>query len=125
MRQLTLGGGHGDIAMRHDFRDGLRGAQLIDFSRGEEEVALGVAGLVIEIDEGQMRGIAIGVGVDENAVENAVDGGGCADAERHGEDGGESVDPMLAQLAKCEGEIVEECPHTVHHPRGKGECRKR
>ena len=119
LRQLTLGRGHGEIAMRHDFRHGLRSAQLIDFSRGEKEVALGMASLVIEIDEGEMRGIAVGIRIDEHAIQNAVDGGGCADAERHGEDGGESVDPMLAQLAQGKSEIMKECPHMVHRPRGK------
>jgi hypothetical protein len=42
---------------------------------------------------------------------NAINGRGCSDAKRHGENSGERADAMRGQLSESEGNILEQCEH--------------
>ena len=67
--------------------------------------------LILDGDESNAIGVAIGIRVDQDSVENAIDGCGGSDAERQGEDCGERVDAMLGELPESRGNVVQQREH--------------
>ncbi len=106
LRYLAIGGDHACIVLREDGFDRFGLAKLVDFSEGKGNVAA-AALLVLNGDESDAIGVAIGVGVDQDSVEDAVDGCGGSDAERHGKNRGEGVDAMPGELPESKGNVSE------------------
>src|SRR5260370_42126947 len=62
--------------------------------RSEVDIALGVSSLVIEVDEGHAVGFSVGIGIDQDTVEDAIHGGRGTDTEGHGKDCCRGIDAM-------------------------------
>jgi hypothetical protein len=65
-----------------------------------------VSGFVAELDVHHAVGVLIRIGVKQNGVDDAENGGGGADAEGKREDGGEDKARRLAELAEGEANVL-------------------
>jgi hypothetical protein len=64
-------------------------------------------------DDDETAAVAVGEGLEEDAVDYAEEGGGGSDAEGEGEDGGEGEAGGLAELAEAVADVLQERVHAV------------
>jgi hypothetical protein len=62
-------------------------------------------------DDDEAATVAVGEGLEEDAVDDAEKGGGGSDAEGEGEDGGEGEAGGLAELAKAVAQVLQDGMH--------------
>ena len=106
------------VLARHDVAEGLHGgdvledgfgavAQIEEIGVGEREV-LNVALAHVGEGEHQAVGILVGKRAQQNGIGHAEDGGGGADPERDGENGGGREDGALAQRAESVQQVTKQ-----------------
>ena len=66
---------------------------------------------VAKFDVDHALGVFVGVRIEENAVDDAEDGGGGANAEHQGEDGADSKAGRFEELPKRETQILHQGSH--------------
>jgi hypothetical protein len=64
-------------------------------------------------DDDEAAAVAVGEGLEEDAVDYAEEGGGGSDAEGQGEDGGEGEAGGLSELAKTVAEVLKDGVHRL------------
>jgi hypothetical protein len=104
--QITVGGGEIPALDRHYAFEGFEFAKLFGIGAGEAGRTFDASLVHIqEVDLHDAVGVAVGVRVDEDGVDDGEDGGGGADAEGEREDGGEGECGAFAEFAEGVAEV--------------------
>jgi hypothetical protein len=108
----------GEPSSRGIVAKSLHGGHVLEDGRGTvtevEEIGVGereildIAPPHIGEREDEAAGVPVGEGAQQDGVSHAEDGGGGADAEGDGEDGGDREDRASTQRAKCVGEVAKQ-----------------